>query len=112
AGTVYTDTNVVNGTTYYYVVAASNACGNSADSVQVSATPTAPPPTPPAAPTNLRATGARLKVNLSWTQSSGSGITENRIYRSTTDGGLYSWIASLAATSSFQDTQVTCRIRY
>jgi hypothetical protein len=43
--TSYTDTNVINGMTYYYVVLASNAGGESAISSQVSATPPiAPPP--------------------------------------------------------------------
>lgn len=42
ATTGYTDTGVVNGTTYYYVVQAKNASGLSADSSEVSATPTAP----------------------------------------------------------------------
>ena len=36
----YNDTSVTNGTTYYYVVAAANGNGTSADSSQVSATPT------------------------------------------------------------------------
>ncbi len=40
--TSYTDTTVTNGTTYYYVVAAVNPSGESANSSQVSATPTAP----------------------------------------------------------------------
>jgi hypothetical protein len=39
--TSYTDTGVTNGTTYYYVVAAVNTAGQSANSSQVSATPTA-----------------------------------------------------------------------
>lgn len=39
----YIDTTVANGTTYHYVVAASNAYGNSADSSQVSATPAVQP---------------------------------------------------------------------
>ena len=39
--TSYTDTGVTNGTTYYYVVAAVNTAGESANSSQVSATPTA-----------------------------------------------------------------------
>jgi fibronectin type 3 domain-containing protein len=40
--TNYTDTSVTNGTTYYYVVAAVNSAGDSANSSQVSATPAAP----------------------------------------------------------------------
>lgn len=38
----YTDSTVTNGTTYYYVVAATNAGGTSANTAQVSATPTGP----------------------------------------------------------------------
>ncbi|MFC5472326.1 glycoside hydrolase family 5, partial [Cohnella suwonensis] len=46
--TSYADTGLTNGTTYYYVVSASNAVGESVNSAQASATPTAPQP--PAAP--------------------------------------------------------------
>jgi len=42
AGTSYNDTTVTNGTKYFYVVAAYNSYGTSADSAEVSATPTAP----------------------------------------------------------------------
>ncbi len=41
--TSYTDSSVTNGTTYYYVVSATNSAGTSANSSQVSATPSAPP---------------------------------------------------------------------
>jgi hypothetical protein len=51
AGTSYTDTTVTNGTTYYYVVTAVSASGESANSNQASAMPSAPPPAP-APPTN------------------------------------------------------------
>jgi hypothetical protein len=51
AGISYTDTTVTNGTTYYYVVTAVSASGESANSNQASATPSATPPAP-APPTN------------------------------------------------------------
>jgi hypothetical protein len=41
-GTNYTDTQVTNGTTYYYVVSAVNANGESTNSAQAGATPGAP----------------------------------------------------------------------
>src|SRR5215212_1758558 len=42
----YTDTTVSNGSTYYYKVAAINSAGTGPSSNEVSATPSAPPPTP------------------------------------------------------------------
>ncbi len=38
-GTSFTDTNVVNGTTYYYVVSAGDSSGAGANSIQVAAKP-------------------------------------------------------------------------
>jgi Glycoside hydrolase family 44 len=43
----FTDTSLTNGTTYFYVVSALNANGESANSTQVSATPAAPAQPPP-----------------------------------------------------------------
>lgn len=100
--TGYTDTNVVNGTNYYYVVSAVNSIGESGNSSEVSATPSAP--SKPAAPTNLTASSAKRKINLSWTQSVSSGITNNKVYRSTTNGGPYTLVATLAVTTSYSDS--------
>ena len=50
AGTSYSDTTVSNGTTYYYVVTAVSASGQSANSNQASATPSATTPAPPTPP--------------------------------------------------------------
>lgn len=43
AATTYVDSNVVNGTAYYYVASAVNSAGESSNSSQVTATPSAPP---------------------------------------------------------------------
>ncbi|HEV2436750.1 MAG TPA: fibronectin type III domain-containing protein, partial [Verrucomicrobiae bacterium] len=98
----YTDTTAVNGTTYYYVVSAVNASGESASSAEVSVTPSAP--SAPAAPTNLTASTGRRKVTLTWTQSTSSNITTNNVYRATVSGGPYTKIASIAATTNYTNT--------
>ena len=101
--TNYTDTQVKNGTTYYYVVTAMNDIGGeSANSSEVSATPTPPPP--PAAPTDLSATIGNNKVNLSWTVS--SGATSYNVKRATTAGGEYTIIRNGLTTNSYLDTDV------
>jgi len=43
--TAYTDAPLTNGTTYYYVISAVNAVGESADSTPVASAPSPPPPT-------------------------------------------------------------------
>lgn len=64
--TSYTDAAASNGTTYYYVVSALNANGESANSNEASATPTAPLQLP-AAPSNLTATViSKSQINLAW----------------------------------------------
>jgi hypothetical protein len=101
--TSYTDSSVTNGTTYYYVVAAVNSGGTSANSSQVSATPSAPA-TAPTTPTGLAATAGNQQVNLTWNAS--SGATSYNVGRGTTTGGPYTTVSS-PATTSYTDSTVT-----
>jgi fibronectin type 3 domain-containing protein len=101
--TSYSDTGVTNGTTYFYVVTAVNANGESANSNQVSATPTAPAQ-PPAAPTGLAETAGNAQVNLSWIAS--TNATSYNVKRSVTNGGPYATIASPTKTN-YSDLTVT-----
>ena len=99
----YSDTSVSNGTTYYYVVTAVNTAGESANSNQASATPSAAPAAP-APPTNLAASGGNQQVSLTWTGS--NGATSYNVKRGTTSGGPYTTVASPAGTS-YTDSSVT-----
>lgn len=66
AVTAYTHLGLVNGTTYYYVLTAVSADGESAPSAEVSATPQAPVP---GTPQNLSATSHDAHVHLAWSPS-------------------------------------------
>ena len=84
--TPYIQTGLAAGTNYYYVVTAVNGTGESAASVQASAsTATTPPlPTVPAAPTDVIATGGTNQVSLTW--GTVSSATSYNLYYATTSG--------------------------
>jgi fibronectin type 3 domain-containing protein len=94
-----------NGTTYYYVVTAVNAGGESASSAQVSAVASATPA--PAAPTGLVATANDKQVALSWTAV--TGAASYKVYRSTTAGVTKGTGTNVASPSSpsFTDPSLT-----
>ncbi|MGI8966927.1 MAG: DUF7594 domain-containing protein [Limisphaerales bacterium] len=102
----YTDTTAVNGTTYYYVVSAVNAVGESANSTQVSATPCALP----SVPTALSATGGNAQIVVNWAAS--SGATGYNISRAPASGGPYTQIASGVTTTSYTDTGLAAGTTY
>jgi fibronectin type 3 domain-containing protein len=99
----FTDTGLTNGTKYFYVVSAVNSAGESANSIEVNATPVAPV-TAPAIPAGLVATAGNTQVVLTWTAS--SGATSYHVKRATVSGGPYTQIAAPTATN-FTDTGLT-----
>lgn len=100
----HTDTGLTNGTTYFYVVSAVDSGSNeSADSVQVSASPGDPPP---AAPTGLAATAGNSQVSLDWADNGEPDLAGYKVKRATSSGGPYSTIAS-PTTSSYSDSGLT-----
>jgi fibronectin type 3 domain-containing protein len=103
ATTNFTDTGLTNGTTYFYVVSAVNATGESANSAQASATPVAPTQAP-ATPTGLTANAGNAQILLTWTAT--SGATSYHLRRSTTTGGPYTQVAA-PTTANFTDTGLT-----
>jgi fibronectin type 3 domain-containing protein len=112
SGTSYTDTGLINGTTYYYEVSAVNSVNEGARSNEQSATPTA---TAPGAPTSLSATAGNGSVSLAWTAPSNNGgaSVTYKVYRGTSAGGESSTpVATGVASTSYNDTAVTNGITY
>jgi hypothetical protein len=97
--TGYTDTNVVDGMTYYYVVSAANTGGESGNSPEASATPMFSP-----VPTFVSVTTNYGLVGLTW--SSSSGATSYNLKRAHSSGGPYTIIAHPTSTT-YNDTGVT-----
>jgi fibronectin type 3 domain-containing protein len=96
----YDDINVSNGTTYYYVVTASNGKCSSLDSVEVSGAPSC---TPTAAPTNLKAKANNASVALSWDAT--TGAVSYRIKRSLSSTSGFGTVFT-SSTPSFTDATV------
>ncbi len=116
-GLSYTDSGLVNGTTYYYVVSAVNVGGESANSAQASAQPSVPPVL---SPTNLSVTilGARIGriivpggAAMTWTQSSSPSITQNKVYRAL-GAGAFALLATLPPSTSYFDRTTSKGTRY
>jgi phosphatidylinositol-3-phosphatase len=101
--TNFPDSGLTNGMTYYYVVSALNASGESGNSNQASATPNvAAPP----APTNLTATAGNQQVTLNWTAA--PGAVSYQVNRGTTSGGPYGTIvhSGITGTSDVDNTVI------
>jgi cellulose 1,4-beta-cellobiosidase len=93
----YTDT--LSGGTYYYVVSAVNAAGESSNSAQASATVTL------AAPGGLTAAAGNASVLLG--RSAAPGATSYNVKRGTVSGGTYSTIAPAHVGTGYTDSGLT-----
>jgi len=101
-GTSFNDTTVSGETHYFYTVVAKNAMGSAPDSNQATGWSKIP-----AVVSDLTATQGTLshKVTLIWTDN--PDATEYEVWRSTTPGGIPSYVASTTFPSIFFDTTVS-----
>jgi len=77
----HADLTVINGTTYYYKVMATNLAGNGPATGEISAKPL---PLAPDSPANLAAVAGNTQITLTWTAV--IGATEYRVFRGTAPG--------------------------
>ena len=106
----YTDSSVVNGQTYYYVVTAINAAGEGPRSLEVRISV----PDHPTAPLNLLAASGNRQVTLMWDPPSYDGgllITNYSIYRGFWSGGE-TLLTKVGLTTSYVDTGLTNGVGY
>ena len=96
----YDDTEVINGTTYYYVVTADyGPDGESPPSNEVSATPIN---YPPSVPTNFTATNEGTTVNFSWDANPEDDVIRYVIYQKVDQG---EWMATdSTSNTTYQKT--------
>lgn len=73
----YSDSNIVSGTTYYYVISAVSSLAEGSNSVEVAAEPCAVAPPP----TNIVAGATNSQVTVTWNSS--AGATSYNVYRFT-----------------------------
>jgi subtilisin family serine protease len=105
----YKDTAVSVGQTYFYVVSAVNALGESPDSSEVFATPVESEDPSPAAPDKLETTPGDAQVSLTWIES--QGAIRYRVKRSLAKAGPYDLVGR-TPEPSFVDTEVVNGTKY
>jgi hypothetical protein len=103
SSTSFTDTNVINGTNYYYVVSAVNTGGEGPNSAEVSATPLPPPA--PTIVTVVANYSSPMYGTVSLTWSTIQGAISYKVKRSTsTNESSFTTIISTPSTS-YTDTK-------
>jgi lysophospholipase L1-like esterase len=95
----YAHTGLTNGATYHYIVTAVNQYGESAESSEVSATPSIA--TPPLPPSNVVTQASNRTVNIAWVASqSEEAPTSYNIYWSLSSGVTTATGIKIASVSS------------
>ena len=103
----YSDSNVTNGITYYYMAAAVSTGGvETAFGNLVSSTPSIP------VPTGLETDAGNANVVLTWDASADALFADFTIYRTTTEGVNHTAIASNLVENTYTDTTVSNGILY
>lgn len=104
--TSFLDVALANGSTYYYTVHTSGANGESANTEQVSVTPT--DTAPPSPPSNVTVTSNEEGegVVIAWAMPLDDDVVSLTIYRSDTEGALGEALASGLTETSYADTSV------
>lgn len=97
----YRDAGLSNGTTYYYVVTASNVGGESEDSTASTVTPI----TPLGTAMDVTAAGLQDQIELSWLAV--DGATSYLIERATASDGSFAVLAEQADNTKYVDSSVT-----
>lgn len=103
-GTNYVDTEVVNNTTYYYIVTAVDRDGGTYSYRERSAMPGAILPIP-SIPNGLSTNAGDSHVTLTW--SAVPGAKYYNVKRSTTSSGPYTTVAAVTSGTSYSDSGLT-----
>ena len=111
----HTDIGLSNGAPYYYVVIALDAASNAATSTEASATPA--DNLAPAAPADLTAVDTATDeggaIDLSWTPSASTDVTQQRLYRGTSSGSYDTLVQTFTSTTfSHTDNGLTDGVPY
>jgi formylglycine-generating enzyme required for sulfatase activity len=100
---------LANGTTYYFVVSATNAVGEGSISFEVSATPVAAPP--PSAPAGVTALEGNGQVTLTWNPVAGA-TTYTLYYATNKDVNKVTGTRITPVTSPYVLTPLTNKVGY
>ncbi len=101
----YTDTAVTAGVTYYYLVAASNSGGSSANSAQVSATPLISAPSAPTGVTSsasLSTVAGNATVTVNW--AAATGATSYVVDRAPSPSGPWAAVATGVTSTTYSQS--------